>query len=419
MVLPFALLAAALTGCTLNDPTDRTSQKPRAAAPRGGTAAALSTYFPPPETRGGWRKARTSSDVAAVGMDLTKLNALGAYTMGLPWQNYSTGVSGFDPRNKATLVIKNGWLVGEYYNREAARTAVYYLASNGKTFAMMLLGRLQLDYPALAIAPGSRLYDQRWLPEGFPLSDARKANITLDHVFRHASGIIPQDETAIADGAVRTEAGWDFAPFTVGKDPDWRASGPLYFPPGSPSRYTKGSTYSSVAYNHFSLLFRRVTKLEPGAYLRSGILNPIGVGRMDYKRTRGMADYQWATAGNGLAGARDFGRLAYLLLHEGNWAGRRIFASSWIRTFTTVPAYPNIRSNHDCYWGTAYPKDLYSTVGSGMNRAIVVPSLDLVATINGRLPNNRQEEVMRNFLQKLFAAVTQRYVTCGGRTVNG
>jgi len=403
-------LATAVAGCSLSDPSDQTSQQ--------AVAAALSTYFPPPEARGGWRKTKTAAEVAALGLDLAKLDALGAYTMSLPWQNYSTGVRGFDPRNKATLVIKNGWLAGEYYNREAARTGVYYLASNGKTFAMMLLGRLQLDYPGLSIAPRSRLYDQRWLPQGFPLSDSRKAGITLDQVFRHASGIIPQDEAAIADGAVRTEANWDFAPFTVGKDADWRASAPLYFPPGSPERYTGGDTYSSVAFNHFSLLFRHVSKLEPGAYLRTGILNPIGVGRMDYKRTPGMADYQWATAGNGLAGARDFGRLAYLLLHEGNWAGRRIFASSWIRTFTTVPAYPNIRSNHDCYWGAAYPKDLYSTVGSGMNRAIVVPSLDLVATINGRLPNNRQEEVMRSFLQKLFAAVKQRYVTCAGRTIN-
>jgi hypothetical protein len=195
-------------------------------------------------------------------------------------------------------------------------------------------------------------------------------------------------------------------------------SGPLYYAPGAPSAYTKGTTYSSVAFNHFSLIFRNVSGLEPGEYLRSRILNPIGVGRMAYKLKPGMGEYKWATAGNGLASARDFARLAYLLLHEGTWDGQEIFSSAWLRTFTTVPRYPNLRSNHDCSWGTGYPADMYLTTGSGINRAVVVPSLDLVATINGRLKWSLKDEVTRNFLAKLFAAVTDRYVTCDGAVVN-
>jgi CubicO group peptidase (beta-lactamase class C family) len=315
-------------------------------------------------------------------------------------------------------VVKNGWLVGEYYNQPSAATDVYYLASNGKTFAIMLLGRLQLDCPALGIGPDSRLYDVRWLPEGQPLSDPRKADITLEQVFRHVSGIVPEDEASIASGAVPGGAGWDFVPFTVGHDPDWPVSAPLYFTPGDPSSYTKGRTYSSVAFNHLSILFRNVTQLEPGAYLRAAILDPIGVGRMAYRRRSGMGTYQWATAGNGLTSARDFARLAYLLLHEGNWSGHQLFTASWIRHFTSTPVYPNIRSNQDCVYGTAYPADMYLTVGSGVNRAAVVPSLDLVATVNGRTPTGLKDSVTAEFLRHLFAAVTERYVTCDGRVIN-
>jgi hypothetical protein len=54
-----------------------------------------------------------------------------------------------------------------------------------------------------------------------------------------------------------------------------------------------------------------------------------------------------------------------------------------------------------------------------VNLGFIVPSLDLVATLNGRTPNNLRDEVSRKFLEKLFASVTQQYLTCDGRIVNG
>ena len=379
----------------------------------------LSTYFPPSETNGGWRKTTSATTTQSFGMDSTGLAAFGAYNMSLPWEPHATGVSGYKASNKAALVIKNGWIVGEYYNQASARTAVYFLASNSKTFAMMLMGQMLLAYPSFGLTSRSRLYDQRWLPEGFPLTDDRKADITFDDVFRHVSGIIPEVQAKIASRAVVDDPDWNFAPFTVGYDADHPVSARLYFAPGQPTAYTKGDTYSSVAFNHLSLVFRNVTGLEPSLYFRRALLDPIGVGRMAYVLPQGMGDYAWATAGNALASARDYARLAYLLLHEGDWAGTRIFASSWIRQFTTVAGYPNISSNANCLWGNQYPKDMYRIMGSGINVAFVVPSLDLIATLNGRTPNSMKDQVARTFLEKLFAAVTQPYETCDGRIVNG
>ena len=139
---------------------------------------------------------------------------------------------------------------------------------------------------------------------------------------------------------------------------------------------------------------------------------------MAYKRPAGMGDYVWATAGNGLASARDFARLGYLMLHEGDWAGTRLFAASWLRNFTTSAAYPNIRSNVDCHWGAKYPSDMYRTTGSGQNWALVVPSLDLVVTFDGRTPATLAAQVDTASLSRLFAAVTERYVACDGTIVH-
>lgn len=385
--------------------------------PRPAFSYSLSSYFPPSEASGGWRVGTSAAEVRSLGMDSAAIAALGAYTMSLPYENYYTGVSGYNASNKAMLVIKDGWIVGEYYNQASARTAVYYLASNGKTLAMMLVGRLLLDYPELNLSGSSLLYDPRWLPEGFPLTDERKANITFDQVFRHTSGIIPEIQDYVASKAIINDPNWNFAPFTIGRDLDFPQSAPLYYDPGNPSGYTKGSTYSSVAFNHFSLIFRNVTGVDAGSYLRHALLDPIGVGRFVHTTVPGMGDYGWATAGNALASARDYARLAYLLLHEGTWEGNQIFTSSWIQQFTTVDGYPNLSSNASCRWGTQYPGDLYRIIGSGVNIGFIVPSLDLIATFNGRTPNKLRDEIVRVFLQKLFAGVTQPYTTCDGRII--
>jgi CubicO group peptidase (beta-lactamase class C family) len=112
-------------------------------------------------------------------------------------------------------------------------------------------------------------------------------------------------------------------------------------------------------------------------------------------------------------------RIGYLMLHEGQWKGRRLFAASWLRRFTQSSGYPNLRSNRDCHWGRQYPADLYRTTGSGMNWVLVVPSLDLLLSFNGRTPASKRAEVDRVSLERLFAAVTDRYVTCDGSVVNG
>ena len=162
-----------------------------------------------------------------------------------------------------------------------------------------------------------------------------------------------------------------------------------------------------------------VVSVESRAYLKRGILQPIGVGRVAYRVTSGMGDTKFAAAGNGLMGARDFMRVGYLMLHEGNWKGRRLFPTWWIRQFTESTKYVNLRSNRDCHWGIRYPRDLYRTTGSGQNWVLVVPSLDLLLTYNGRTPASRKAEIDRESLARLFAAVTERYVACDGTVVNG
>src|SRR5688572_2612837 len=125
---PVAIGLFLTVGCSLTDP-GAPEVPTEAAPPSPSFDVSLSTYFPPSESNGGWRKTTDQGKIASLGIAPTPLAAFGAYTMSLPWENYSTGVSGYSSSNKASLVVKNGWIVGEFYNQASARTGVYYLAS--------------------------------------------------------------------------------------------------------------------------------------------------------------------------------------------------------------------------------------------------------------------------------------------------
>ena len=60
------------------------------------------------------------AQISGLGVDAAKLAELGAYLTSLPYENYATGVSGYNASNKAVIVIKDGWIVGEYYNQPSA-----------------------------------------------------------------------------------------------------------------------------------------------------------------------------------------------------------------------------------------------------------------------------------------------------------
>ena len=119
-----------------------------------------------------------------------------------------------------------------------------------------------------------------------------------------------------------------------------------------------GDPYSSVAFNHFSLIVQNVSGLEASEYLKRAILGPIGVGRVAYRTTTGMSGRKWAAAGNGLIGARDF-------------------------------------------------------IGSGFSCCARATGTD------GRTPASRRVEIDRESLERFFDAVTDRYVACDGTVVNG
>lgn len=360
-------------------------------------------YGPPPESSGVWRKNTSPAFLRSLGMNSEAIQSLLDYNMSIPstpWEPYC--------RYQACLVIRNGWIVGEAYNTSEAQAFPQYLASNGKAFAIALFGLLSQaskeSGAGIDIDLESHVYDERWLPEGLPLSDARKALITFEQIFTHGSGILPEERETARDNPESS----DFCAYTVGHDQRFGESQPLYYDPGHPEQYT-GSAYSSVAFNHLAMVIRALTGLPAHQILEERLLRVIGVESTAYHHYAGWdppaPGNRWAPCGGLRLSPRDYARFAYLLLREGRWGNRQIVPGTYLQRFTMRSDAANILSNADGGFGSRYPADLFRIAGSGLSMAFMVPSLDLIFLRTSRAPNTLWQEVVTKSLDMLFRAL--------------
>lgn len=366
-------------------------------------------YFPAPESEGGWRKRTDPAFVRSLGLDPGLLEEFGRYNLSVPntnWKPYSD--------YQGILVIKDGWIVGEWYNVPEAEDFRTYLSSNGKAFAAMAFGVMHKDSQAgrirPQIGPESRVYEREWLPQGFPLSDPRKVAITFEQIFRHTSGLCPE-RTNVGEPVEQGRNEWtSYTDWIVGHDERWPQTGKVYFPPGDPEAWPgkeiwgdHAGGYSSIGFGHIGLVLSKVYGMPAWEFLWTRLLDPMGFAGIDFHAPP-SEETRWFSAGGLRMTPRDYARFAHFLAHDGRWKDRQLVDASWVRKFRESIAYINIRSNHDSFFGR-YPADMFRIAGSGLNWAFIVPSLDLIGIRTGRAPNSRWDEVEQCFLEKLFAAV--------------
>ncbi|MCK5371379.1 MAG: hypothetical protein KAQ62_22615, partial [Cyclobacteriaceae bacterium] len=65
-------------------------------------------YFPSADSLGGWRKNTNSEFITSLGMDPQKLIEFGEWNVINDWGGNSL-------MHKSCIVIKNGWIIGEWY----------------------------------------------------------------------------------------------------------------------------------------------------------------------------------------------------------------------------------------------------------------------------------------------------------------
>lgn len=363
-LIPF-LLAAVISGAVLpahgDAGSDRTQKPPDNLR-----------YFPPPESKGGWRTLADENAIRSLaGMDPQRIAGLRDWLMKS------------DDRNFAAVVIRNGYLVLEVERGNSAKTDARRVASVSKAVCATVLAiASEQSQHGLGKRPmtfNDPAFD--FIPWANPLSDPRKARITVRQLLNHTSGICPEATGAPNDGS------WEYI---LGHTGD-RRTARLAFDPGT------ACGYSSLALHHAALVCETVTGKPYDQFAIEALFKPIGIEHWWFQFFNGGTNYgRHPSHGLGMP-ARDLARIAYCMARDGKWGDAQI-VPRWFVAETARPTQdvktPEIRfklppETFSHGWELAanrgaksagIPADARFKPGSGGQLIAFVPSLDLVIT---------------------------------------
>ena len=330
-----------------------------------GALIAAEPYYPKPDSAGGWRTLKDAAQIRKVaGMDLKRLEQAFQYT---------TRTS----QHGGLLVVRHGWLVYENYYGNCARDVTPSAASVGKTFTSVSCGIMLHEFKdQFPEGLDTKVFTEKYLPEAFPLSDPRKADIKLGQLLAMTSGM--QDGnggTGIVNGEdVKVDAA---PPADRSIGPDLLAlRAPMWTSPGG------GYFYSNQGTNVLSILVHHVTGKVMEDYIREKLATPMQWGPWGYPPRPGATNTPGA--GGIAVRATDMLRWGYLLLHQGKWENRQLIPADYVELCskpspygTHAPYSLQFTVNADGSVVGA-PRDAFFKSGAGGFGIIIVPSLDLV-----------------------------------------
>jgi len=353
-------------------------------------------YFPPPESKGGWRKLESPPDIRRLGgMDPVKLEELKQWLLAS------------DQRPFGAVVIHNGYIVLEVERDHSSVTNTRNVASCAKAICATVLA-MAAEESQRGHLPRRMTFDDLafdYIPWAQPLSDPRKAQIKVKQLLNHTSGITPEGY------GIANRQRWEYI---LGHGGDGRTA-KLFFDPGTTLEYSTHGLY------HAALVCENVTGKRYDQYAIETLLKPLGIERWWFDILEGDQQHgNHASHTLGLS-ARDLARIAYCMLRNGQWAGRQLIPR-WFVEQTARPTHavtgvtrksfgrdarswshgwelPALEGGHK---GDGIPLDARYKPGSGGQLISFVPSLDLVLT---RQTGQSGEWQFEEYVRRAAAAV--------------
>jgi CubicO group peptidase (beta-lactamase class C family) len=325
-------------------------------------------YFPPPDSAGGWRTLTDAGEMRKeAGVDLERLDQAFAFL-----QETS--------QNGGLLVVRHGYLVYEKYFGKGNREAHPDMASIGKAFTSVSCGiMLKEKHDRIPDGLEQKVFTEKYLPEAFPLSDPRKAEIKLGNLLTMTSGMHGEGgNPGIVNGEDKklevlprpaTPLDQDLSALRV----------PLWTAPGG------GYSYSSASPHVASIVLRHLTGMELQQYIELKLAKPMGFGSWGYAIHRNGTTLPHTPGGGSIAlRSTDAIRFAYLVLHKGRWKDEQLAPADYIALCGRPSPYnPHspfslmFEVNADGHVFGA-PRDAFFKSGAGGSAIYVVPSLDMV-----------------------------------------
>ncbi len=337
-------------------------------------------YKKPDETGDGWKTARAKDlglDESALATAVQRIIDIDPSSAPRPWMIHSMAVA------------YKGKLVLDEYFYGYRRDEPHDTRSAAKMFSSVILGTLMRD--GVNISPQTKVYDVM-APRGpFANPDARKMNITLEHLMSHSAGLACDDNAGNSPGdegkvqADKTHPDWTKVTLDL----------PMEYVPG------KHYAYCSMNINLAGAALSQATGEWLPALFDRQVARPLK-----------FSPYFWNLQANGegyLGGGvwvrtRDFLKIGQAYMDGGVWNSHRLVSADWVKyswaphahvspetTGITGNAFRNFYFEGDegLAWHFADVKSgdkvypAYHTNGNGGQLLLVLPQFDLAVMFTG------------------------------------
>src|SRR6201996_4746184 len=280
-------------------------------------------------------------------------------------------------KQDSLTIIRHGRIVADAYYAPYSPGITHDLRSVTKSIVSTLTaieikqGLLDsVDHPVLDLFADRQITN---------VDDNKKA-MTVQSLLDMTSGIAWQEKAYTPDETI----------MQMYKAPDrteFVLNQPMSSAPGTKFYYNSGTP------NVLSALITKKTGSNAFDFAKNELFGPLGITSARW----GKVDAQGVTDGEaGLSlSPHDMARIGYLYLHEGMWNGKEIIPPAWVDRARAGSVAATFGLHYANLWWSLPEKDAYMALGRHSQRILVLPKLDIVATMTGYMRDDEFYPVPR------------------------
>ena len=280
-------------------------------------------------------------------------------------------------RQDSLMITRHGKIVAEAYYAPYVAGVSHDLRSVTKSITSTLTaieiknGLLDsVDHPVVDLFSDKQIAN---------LDDNKKA-MTVQHLLDMTSGIAWQEKSYTPDETImRMYGAPDRTEFVLNQ--------PMSDPPGAKFYYNSGNPYL------LSALISKKTGHNAFDFAKQELFEPLGITSAKW----GGVDAQGVTDGEaGLSlTPQDMAKIGYLYLHEGMWDGKQIIPSSWVERARAGNVPATFGMHYSNLWWSLPQRGAFMAMGRHSQTIMVLPKLDIVATMTGILRDDEFYPIRR------------------------
>ena len=296
-------------------------------------------------------------------------------------------------------IIKNGYLVYEEYYKDSlinpdknfTYTGVLYsdtqkhnIWSCTKSITSLLIGiAIDLGFIDNVSQKFFDFFPERWNETGF---DARKQNITIEHLLKMESGL----------------TGYLPYPDPYGYDYLQRLLAiPLLQDPGDPYEVTWDS-YSNAGTTLLSAIINKTTGRYTWDFAQEYLFDPLGI----LKENMHWSNSSQSPPGNltmnyGSSGIamypQDMAKIGYLCLNNGTWNGTQIVSSDWIKRSQIDDPAGAVVYGYLWWLSWGFSPAYYLAGGANGQKIVIVNEIDMVIVLTAHV-DRYQDYIIQNYI---------------------